>query len=75
MPNKKISPDRLMARIQTLRIRHRAIDARVEAEQTRPLPDTAKLRALKQERLGLKDAIHVTRAMLSRVEARHAELA
>ena len=75
MPNKKISPDRLMARISTLRRRHRDLDAQVEAEQNRPLPDAQKLRMLKQEKLGLKDAIHVTRTVLARARAQTAELA
>ncbi|MFK7939088.1 MAG: YdcH family protein [Roseovarius sp.] len=75
MPNKKISPDRLMARIATLRRRHQDIDMRVENEQSRAAPDTVKLRQLKQERLGLKDAIHVTHAMLVRATARQSELA
>lgn len=70
---KKISPDRLMARIKTLRRRHRDLDAQVEEEQTRPLPDSQRLRQLKQERLGLKDAIHVTRTMLARLSERRIE--
>ena len=72
---KKISPDRLAARITTLSRRHRDISALVEAEQARPMPDMAKLQSLKQERLGLKDAIHVTKSMLARVTARQSELA
>lgn len=75
MPNKKLSPDRLKARIQTLSRRHRDLDAQVEAEQTRPLPDMTKLRTLKQEKLGLKDAIRVTRLMLARASAQHSRLA
>lgn len=72
---RKFSAERLKARISTLRRRHRAIDAQVQDEQARPLPDTMKLKSLKQERLGLKHAIHVTHAMLDRVSARQSELA
>lgn len=66
MPGRKISPDSLIARIKTLRRRHRDIDAQVTQEQSRPMPDTHRLRDLKQQRLGLKDAIHVTKTMLAR---------
>ena len=66
MAKRKISTDSLIARIKTLRRRHRAIDAQVEEEQLRPLPDMHRLQDLKQQRLGLKDAIRVTKAMLIR---------
>jgi len=66
MPNRQISPESLIARIKTLRRRHRDLDAQVEAEQMRPSPDSHVLRDLKQQRLGLKDAIRVTKSMLIR---------
>lgn len=66
MTTRKISPSSLINRIQTLRRRHRDIDAQVEEEQLRPWPDPVRLRELKQQRLGLKDAIRVTKSMLIR---------
>jgi hypothetical protein len=66
MTNRQISPDSLIARIKTLRRRHRDLDAQVEAEQLRPWPDTHRIKNLKQQRLGLKDAIEMTRTMLVR---------
>lgn len=66
MQARTISPDRLIARIKTLSRRRRDLTAQVEEEQMRPWPDTQRIRTLKQERLGLKDAIHVTRTMLQR---------
>lgn len=66
MHARKISPDRLIARIKTLSRRRRDISAQVEEEELRPWPDMQRIRTLKRERLGLKDAIRVTRAMLQR---------
>lgn len=66
MIKRKISPASLIARIQTLRSRHREISARIDEEHMRPLPDAQKLRQLKRERLGLKDAIRGNRAILMR---------
>jgi len=65
--SRKVSPRSLMARMATLRQRHRALDARIRDEERRPMPDMARLRRLKQEKLGLKDAIMVTRATLARL--------
>jgi len=56
-----------MARMATLRQRHRALDARILDEERRPMPDMARLKRLKQEKLGLKDAIAVTRTILARL--------
>lgn len=66
MTPRRISPQSLLSRIATLRRRHQDIDARITLEHQRPMPDMAELKRLKQERLGLKDAIHVTRLMLAR---------
>lgn len=63
--DRKASPRSLMARIATLRQRHRAVDARILDEERRPMPDVARLKRLKQEKLGLKDAIAVTRTILA----------
>jgi hypothetical protein len=43
------------------------VDARILAEEKRPMPDMARLKRLKQEKLGLKDAIAVTRTILGRI--------
>ncbi|MCR9115222.1 MAG: YdcH family protein [Rhodobacteraceae bacterium] len=66
MPNRSISPNSLIARITTLRRRHRDISRRIESEELRPLPDPTHIKQLKQERLGLKDAIRMTKSMLMR---------
>ena len=66
MPKRSISPGSLIARVNTLRRRHRDISRRIESEETRPLPDPVRLKQLKQERLGLKDAIRITKTMLMR---------
>lgn len=66
MPHRRISHQSLINRISTLRRRHAEIDARIEDEQQRPMPDIARLKRLKQERLGLKDAIAVTRNIAER---------
>ncbi|KGM86536.1 putative small protein [Roseovarius mucosus DSM 17069] len=68
MTPRRISPQSLLSRIATLRRRHQDIDARITTEHQRPMPDMAMLKRLKQERLGLKDAIHVTRMMLGRIQ-------
>jgi len=65
--SRKASPRSLLARIATLRQRHRALDARILDEERRPMPDMARLKRLKQEKLGLKDAIAVTRTTLARL--------
>lgn len=66
MSTRQISPTSLIARIKTLRRRHRDIHAQVEAEQMRPAPDQYRVKELKQQRLGLQDAIRVTKSMLIR---------
>jgi len=67
IPHRKVSPRALMARLATLRRRHRDVDSRIMAEERRPMPDMALLKRLKQEKLGLKDAIAVTRTILGRI--------
>jgi hypothetical protein len=66
MPHRRISHQSLISRIATLRRRHAKIDARIDDEQRRPMPDIARLKRLKQERLGLKDAIAMTRTIADR---------
>lgn len=69
MTDRKVSPSSLSARIATLRRRHRALDARIHDEERRPMPDMARIKRLKEEKLGLKDAIEVSRLILTRLSA------
>jgi hypothetical protein len=48
-------PEALSARIVALRARHADLEARIHAEQTRPLPSVSRLRLLKAHKLKLKD--------------------
>jgi len=66
MTHRRISRESLANRIDTLRRRHAEIDTRIAAEQQRPMPDMARLKQLKTEKLGLKDAIAITRTILAR---------
>ena len=70
MTSRKVSTESLVARIKTLSRRHRELDKRIDKEQLRTWPDVALLKRLKQERLGLKDAIHLTRSLIIRAGAR-----
>jgi hypothetical protein len=70
MAHRRISPGALIARIDTLRRRHRELDRRIEAEQQRPAPDDTEIKRLKQERLGLRDAISVTQSVLGGLRTR-----
>ena len=60
----------LQNRIDTLRRRHRDLDARISAEQSRAAPDFARIKQLKQEKLGLRDAIRMTQNLMSRMQPR-----
>lgn len=62
------APGALGARIEALRARHRALDAQVTGEQRRPMPDLARLKALKRDRLRLKDAIFACEGALRTVD-------
>ena len=42
-------------RLQSLKDRHNALDARILAEDSRPRPDTLELARLKREKLRLKE--------------------
>ena len=66
MPGRKLSANSLKTRIDELRRRHRALDAKVENEQLRAWPDAPRLKALKRERLGLRDTIRMTQTLLKR---------
>lgn len=45
--------------IAALKAKHRALDARIEEEAARPLPDEVALHQLKREKLRIKDEIAV----------------
>ncbi len=60
----------LQNRIETLRRRHRELDARISAEQSRAAPDFMQIKQLKQEKLGLRDAIRMTQILISRMQPR-----
>jgi len=66
MTQRTLSARSLRARIETLTRRHRELDTRIEAEQHGSWPDMSRIKRLKQERLGLRDAIRMTRAILAR---------
>ena len=66
MPNKKISIQSLKSRIETLSRRHRELDQRIEREQKNAWPDMIRIKTLKRERLGLRDAIRLTQSMILR---------
>ncbi|WP_085804962.1 YdcH family protein [Roseovarius albus] len=70
MKNRKVSARSLFNRITTLRNRHILINSRIDKENLRPVPDSNLLKQLKQERLGLKDAIRTTKVTLSRIGMR-----
>lgn len=70
MQPRKISPKSLQARIDTLRRRHRELDDRISVEQSRKAPDFTQIKQLKQEKLGLRDAIRMTQGLLARMYAK-----
>lgn len=70
MTQRKLSPKSLMTRIETLRRRHRELDERIEKAQRGDEFDDIEIKQLKQERLGLRDAIRVTQSVLTRLHAR-----
>ena len=46
-----------VARIDTLKNQHRQLQAKIEAENSRPLPDEFLVAKLKREKLKLKDEL------------------
>ncbi len=72
MKRRILSPKSLKARIDTLSRRHRELDLRITREENRPAADTLRLKQLKQERLGLRDAIRLTQTLLKRLDPRPA---
>lgn len=49
-------------RIDALKAKHAALDAAIQEENNRPLPDTTKIHDLKRQKLKIKDEI----ALISR---------
>ncbi|HUC62346.1 MAG TPA: YdcH family protein [Alphaproteobacteria bacterium] len=47
----------LAERIDSLKAKHAALDAAIHDEETRPLPDVARLHDLKRQKLKIKDEI------------------
>jgi hypothetical protein len=56
-PRQAEGADMMERHIATLAQKHAALEARLGEEHARPSPDTTALRALKREKLRLKDAI------------------
>jgi len=46
------------ARIESLRVKHSELDAALQMETRRPLPDGAMITDLKRQKLRIKDEIH-----------------
>jgi hypothetical protein len=70
MKNRPASPAALIARIKSLRHRHKAISDKISTEETRPMPDTTLIKTLKKQRLLVKDAIFYTGTILTRAGIR-----
>lgn len=47
----------LEERIETLKAKHQALEAAIEAESNRPQPDDIEISALKRQKLKIKDEI------------------
>ncbi|MCR9146290.1 MAG: YdcH family protein [Rhodobacteraceae bacterium] len=69
MTTRTFSRSSLKARIDTLRRRHREIDARITREESRPSANMLQIKQLKQERLGLRDAIRMTQSLMTRLQS------
>jgi hypothetical protein len=46
-----------LARIDTLKVQHRTLQAKIETENARPLPDDILITKLKREKLKVKDEL------------------
>jgi hypothetical protein len=55
--NERRRPVNLAEHIGSLKAKHAALDAAIHDEETRPLPDVARLHDLKRQKLKLKDEI------------------
>lgn len=74
MYNRTPSRNSLKIRIHTLRRRHRALDARITRRESQPSADMQDIKQLKQERLGLRDAIRLAQSLLMQLETRNADV-
>ena len=48
----------VQAHLSQLTTKHEALDTQIQHEMKAPLPDSLRLRSLKQEKLRIKDRIH-----------------
>ncbi len=55
----------LQSRFEALQTRHASLDARIDAEVQRPLPDSDELTKLKREKLRIKEEMERLRAAVS----------
>ncbi|MEM7074813.1 MAG: hypothetical protein AAGA28_06120 [Pseudomonadota bacterium] len=72
MPQTKLSAQTLMDRIETLTHRKARLEDQIERDLRAGTSDDMRLARLRQETLGLRDAIRVTRTVLSQTRARAA---
>jgi len=59
-----MAPD-IHPHLSTLHTKHRELDAAVQAEQARPLPDGMRLAALKRAKLAAKDAMRAFQSKIA----------
>ncbi|MGB0630520.1 MAG: DUF465 domain-containing protein [Alphaproteobacteria bacterium] len=62
MPKK---PATLMNRMRALKTRHKRLEARIDDELARPMPDTLRLQTLKRMRLSTRDHIKMVTRQLT----------
>lgn len=48
---------KIAAHVESLRAKHKQLDAKIGEEMTHPIPDSLTLRHLKQQKLAIKDEI------------------
>lgn len=65
----------LMARLDTLRARHRQLDQQIEQEGGKPAPDTMALQRLKRLRLRAKDEMEALAGVVRLVDPARLETA
>lgn len=63
----------VQARIAALRARHADLEAEIDAEHSRPLPSTGRLRVLKSRKLMLKDELSYYDGVLRTLSSLKAE--
>lgn len=70
MTRKKLSTQSLTERLETLSRRKTNIEKEIEKELNEGAADEVRLARLRKETTGLRDAIRVTRTVMSQVRAR-----